>query len=103
MILRVETNDEDASKNCIGTRKRKRGERSSKQWCMVAKGRSNEPFRLKLKQAKEERSVRKGGDEGKASGGVINNSYQYTWGTEKRGDACKMGLPLYKLQVVVRE
>ena len=72
---------------------------------MVAKGRSNEPFRLKLKQAKEERSVRKEGEgEGKAGwGGVINNSYQYTWGTEKRGDVCKDGLPLYKLQVVVRE
>ena len=45
------------------------GKRSSKQWCMVAKGRSNEPFRLKLKQAKEERSVRKGGEEGKAARG----------------------------------
>ena len=58
-------------KNCIGTgkRKRKKGERSSKQWCMVAKGRSNEPFRLKLKQAKEERSVRKGWEEGKAARG----------------------------------
>ena len=70
MNLRVETNDEDASKKLYRYERRGRGgKRSSKQWCMVAKGRSNEPFRLKLKQAKEERSVRKGGEEGKAARG----------------------------------
>ena len=48
-------------KNCIGTRKRKRGE--EKQQTMVHGSQGTlEPFRLKLKQAKEERSVRKEGE-----------------------------------------
>ena len=79
------------------------GKRSSKQWCMVAKGRSSPLGSSSSKRRRKEAFGRKGRGEGKAAGGVINNSYQYTWGTEKRGDACEMGLPLYKLQVVVRE
>ena len=57
-------------KNCIGTRKRKRKRGEEKQQTMVHGSQGTlEPFRLKLKQAKEERSVRKGEEEGKAARG----------------------------------
>ena len=78
------------------------GKRSSKQWCMVAKGRSS-PLGSSSSKRRRKEAFGREGRKVKRRGGVINNSYQYTWGTEKRGNACEMGLPLYKLQVVVRE